>query len=115
MGTGVSSHSRSRRARMVRSTRGFQAAVAVAALALLISFIPARAATPASGTLGPANGSQLAWDYAAVGPGASSGGTVESQCLPQYCDPFELTVALPQPDGDFYSSYTATLTITYTW
>ncbi len=74
-----------------------------------------RAATPPSGTLGPTNGAVIEWDFASVGPGVSSGGTVESLCAPVYCDGFELTIALPQPDADFYTNHIAKLTITYTW
>ena len=69
------------------------------------------AATPSEGTIGPASGSSTAWDFAPVGPGVSSGGTVESLCAPVYCDSYQLTVSLPQPDGQFYLTHAATLHI----
>jgi Bacterial Ig-like domain len=73
------------------------------------------AATPSVGTIGPASGSSTAWDFAPVGPGVSSGGTIESVCAPVYCDSYQLTVSLPQPDGEFYLTHAATLHIEYTW
>src|SRR5437762_6667396 len=75
----------------------------------------ALAATPVSGDFGPANGAQIAWDFAPVGPGVSAGGTVEFVCAPVYCDPFTLNLTLPAPDATFYVDHKATLTITYTW
>src|SRR5438309_9712939 len=94
--------------------------LSLAATAFLIASLftyadTAMAATPAAGDLGPANGAQLAWDFAPVGPGVSSGGTIEFVCAPVYCDSFALNVVLPAPDGQFYSNHTAHLTITYTW
>src|SRR5437868_683342 len=94
--------------------------LSLAATGLLVASLftyadTALAATPVSGDLGPANGAQIAWDFAAVGPGVSSGGTVEFVCAPVYCDPFTLNLTLPAPDATFYVDHKATLTITYTW
>ena len=57
----------------------------------------ATAATPTEGVIGPASGSNTAWDFASVGPGVSAGGTTETtnQCVPVYCDAYALTVTLP--------------------
>lgn len=95
-----------------RRTATLLAAVATAVAA---AAVPANAATPSNGTVGPASGSSTSWDFAAVGPGVSSAGTVESACVPVYCDAYELQVSLPQDDGTFYASHTATLHIEYTW
>jgi hypothetical protein len=84
-------------------------------LAWLVSASAVGGATPTSAGVGPANGSRTAWDFAPVGPGVSSGGTVEFACAPVYCDPFQLDVSLPAPDQAFYVDHIATLTITYTW
>jgi len=94
--------------------------VAIVAAAALVASLAtsqggALAATPSSGTLGPTSGSTIAWDFAPVGPGVSSGGTVEFLCAPVYCDPYALTVVLPTADAQFYQDHKATLTITYTW
>jgi hypothetical protein len=75
----------------------------------------ATAATPSSGAVGPSSGSSAAWDFAAVGPGVSSGGTIEAVCAPVYCDSYQLTVSLPQSDALFYQTHKATLHIDYTW
>src|SRR5207248_973463 len=75
----------------------------------------APAARPRNGTIGPSSGSSTAWDFAPVGPGVSSGGTIEFLCAPAYCDSYQLTVALPQPDQQFYLTHKATLHIDYTW
>src|SRR5436190_3274398 len=77
----------------------------------------ATAATPVEGTIGPASGSSTAWDFAAVGPGVSLGGTTETTgvCAPVYCDAYQLTVALPDADQQFYLTHKATLHIDYTW
>src|SRR5437868_9907934 len=77
----------------------------------------ATAATPIAGTIGPASGSNTAWDFAPVGPGVSSGGTTETTgaCAPVYCDAYQLTVALPDSDQQFYLTHKATLRIDYTW
>ncbi|TMD10512.1 MAG: hypothetical protein E6J02_00750 [Chloroflexi bacterium] len=96
--------------------RRVQVQVVTCALLLLVfSASPGQAASPSSGSVGPASGSAIAVDFAPVGPGVSSGGTIESHCAPVYCDGFNLTVALPQPDGQFYSSHVASLQIVYTW
>src|SRR2546423_10637934 len=73
----------------------------------------ATAATPIEGSIGPANASNTAWDFAAVGPGVSLGGTTETTgvCAPVYCDAYQLTVALPDADQQFYLTHKATLTI----
>src|SRR5207237_10227494 len=77
----------------------------------------ATAAIPVAGTVGPASASNPAWDFAPVGPGVSSGGTTETTgvCAPVYCDAYQLTVALPEADQQFYLTHKATLTIDYTW
>jgi hypothetical protein len=98
----------SRRRRFLLATLVFGILVALAPLATL-------AATPATGTVGPSSGTSTSWDFAPVGPGASSSGTVEGACLPVYCDSYDLTLTLPQPDGQFYSGYRANLKIDYTW
>ena len=87
----------------------------VAVLAPLFVGGAATAATPSEGTIGPASGSSIAWDFAPVGPGVSLGGTIEFACAPVYCDSYQLNVALPQPDQEFYLTHKATLTIDYTW
>jgi predicted heme/steroid binding protein len=84
-------------------------------MAQLVGTSAVSAATPASGTVGPANGSTTAWDFAAVGPGVSSGGTIEFVCPPAYCDSYTLNVALPSDDATFYATHSATLELTYTW
>src|SRR5713226_10771252 len=95
---------------------GLSLAVTALLIASLFTYADsAAAATPASGDLGPASGAQLAWDFAPVGPGVSSGGTIEFVCAPVYCDSYQLTVALPQPDQQFYLTHKATLHIDYTW
>src|SRR5258708_26862178 len=90
-------------------------AVLVAALVALLAGGGATAATPSEGTIGPTSGSNTAWDFAPVGPGVSSGGTVEFLCAPVYCDSYQLTVALPQPDEQFYLTHKAILHAEYTW
>jgi hypothetical protein len=90
-------------------------AVLAAALAALLIGGGATAATPSEGAIGPASGSSTAWDFAAVGPGVSSGGTIEFLCAPVYCDSYQLTVSLPQPDQQFYLTHKAILHIDYTW
>jgi Bacterial Ig-like domain len=97
------------------ASRGVLLAVFVAALLALFVGGGATAATPSSGTIGPTSGSSTAWDFAPVGPGVSSGGTIEFLCAPVYCDSYQLTVALPQPDQQFYLTHAATLHIDYTW
>ena len=95
--------------------------VLVAALVTLVvpMFVggAATAATPSEGSIGPSSGSNIAWDFAPVGPGVSSGNTTESLgvCAPVYCDAYQLTIALPQADQEFYLTHKATLTIDYTW
>jgi hypothetical protein len=99
----------------VRVSRGVLfAAYLVAAAALLVGGA-ASAATPTDGTVGPASGSSTAWDFAPVGPGVASGGTVEAVCAPVYCDSYQLTVGLPQADQQFYLTHKAILHIDYTW
>jgi Bacterial Ig-like domain/BNR/Asp-box repeat len=96
--------------------RGALIAASGAALFALLLGGAATAATPSGGAVGPASGSSTAWDFAAVGPGVSSGGTIESVvCPPVYCDSYQLTVALPQQDQQFYLTHVATLHIDYTW
>jgi hypothetical protein len=76
---------------------------------------PARAATPATGTVGPATPSTTQWDFASVA-GAGSGGTpIEVVCAPVQCDKYDLLVKLPQPDAVFYASHSATLKFRCTW
>jgi hypothetical protein len=98
-----------------RISRGVLLAASVAALVALLVGRAATAATPSEGTVGPTSGSSIAWDFAPVGPGVSSGGTIEFLCAPVYCDSYQLTVALPQPDQQFYLTHKATLHIDYTW
>ncbi|MEP7360743.1 MAG: hypothetical protein ABI744_04105 [Chloroflexota bacterium] len=81
----------------------------------LITALPVVAATPTGGGVGPSNGSTTAWDFAAVGPGVSSGGTIEFVCPPALCDAYTLNVSLPSADSTFYTTHIATLTLTYTW
>jgi hypothetical protein len=90
-------------------------AATVALLACLLTVLPAVAATPTSGGVGPSSGSNTAWDFGAVGPGVSSGGTIEFVCPPLYCDAYTLNVSLPSADATFYADHIATLTIDYTW
>src|SRR5438552_19135732 len=95
-------------------------ATLVAAAAFLLPFAlsgagSGLAATPSAGAIGPASGSNTAWDFAPVGPGVSSGGTIEFLCAPVYCDSYQLAVALPAPDQQFYLTHKATLHIEYTW
>jgi hypothetical protein len=92
---------------------GFMAAV-VAAQLILVSSVSA--ATPASGSIGPANNSTNAWDFASVGPGANTSGGAETvACPPGLCDAYTLNVSLPSADATFYTNHAATLTFTYTW
>src|SRR5947209_20458109 len=98
-----------------RVSRGMLLAALVGALVALLLGGAATAATPSSGTIGPSSGSSTAWDFAAVGPGVSSGGTIESLCAPVYCDSYQLTVALPDADQSFYLYHKADLHIEYTW
>src|SRR5260370_19477466 len=98
-----------------RVSRGCALAASVAARVGLVVGGAATAATPSGGTIGPTSGSSTAWDFAPVGPGVSSGGTIEFLCAPVYCDSYQLTVALPQPDQQFYLTHKATLHIDYTW
>ena len=99
----------------VRVARGVLLAASVIALAALLVGAAATAATPIEGTVGPASGSSTAWDFGPVGPGVSSGGTIEFLCAPVYCDSFELTVSLPAQDQEFYLTHKAILHIDYTW
>jgi len=101
--------------RPARPSVGLPLSVSIALMAWLVSASIAGGATPTGATVGPASGSQTAWDFAPVGPGVSSGGTVEFACAPVYCDPFALDVQLPSADQTFYVDHVATLTITYTW
>src|SRR6266851_5546916 len=94
---------------------GLAAVGAVLFAVSLVGGSAGRAATPVDGTVGPVSGSSTAWDFAPVGPGVSSGGTIEFLCAPVYCDSYQLTVALPQPDQQFYLTHKATLHIDYTW
>jgi len=98
-----------------RLSWGVLLAALVSTLLMLLVGGAATAATPSAGTIGPASGSSTAWDFAAVGPGVSSGGTIEAVCAPVYCDSYQLTVALPQQDQQFYLTHSATLHIDYTW
>jgi hypothetical protein len=99
----------------VRISCGVLLAASVVALVALLGGAAATAATPIEGTVGPTSGSSTAWDFAPVGPGVSSGGTIEFLCAPVYCDSYQLTVALPQSDQQFYLTHKATLHIDYTW
>jgi hypothetical protein len=90
------------------------ALVAVAAL-LLVTAGSGTAATPSAGVIGPSSGSSTSWDFAAVGPGVSSGGTIEFLCAPVYCDSYQLALSLPEADQEFYLTHKATLHIDYTW
>jgi hypothetical protein len=99
----------------VRISCGVLLAASVVALVALLGGAAATAATPIEGTVGPTSGSSTAWDFASVGPGVSSGGTIEFLCAPVYCDSYQLTVALPQSDQQFYLTHKATLHIDYTW
>jgi hypothetical protein len=98
-------------------SRGALAVVLAAVLVPLFLGGGATAATPAEGAIGPTSGSTTAWDFAAVGPGVSLGGTTETTgaCVPAYCDAYALTVTLPDADQQFYLTHKATLTINYTW
>src|SRR5947208_11569963 len=98
-----------------RVSRGVLLAASVAALAALLVGGAATAATPSEGTIGPSSGSSTAWAFAPVGPGVSSGGTIEFLCAPVYCDSYQLTVSLPDQDQQFYLTHKATLHIEYTW
>ncbi|HLY94569.1 MAG TPA: Ig-like domain-containing protein [Gaiellaceae bacterium] len=98
-----------------RVSRGALVGAVLVALIALVVGGGANAATPSAGAIGPASGSSTAWDFAPVGPGVSSGGTIESVCAPVYCDSYQLTVSLPQPDDQFYLTHKATLHIDYTW
>ena len=91
--------------------------VAIVVAAQLAVAGMAEAATPASGTVGPANNSSTAWDFAAVGPGVNVAGGSEQfgVCTPGICDAYTLNVSLPAPDSTFYTNHAATLTLTYTW
>src|SRR5437762_7752744 len=95
--------------------RRFGLLAALVAANLLIGITTAAAATPSSGTVGPANNSSTAWDFAAVGPGVNVSGGVEFVCPPQYCDSYTLHVALPAADAVFYTNQVATLHLVYTW
>src|SRR5205085_4973984 len=99
----------------MRVSRGVLLAASVIALVTLLVGGAATAATPTEGTIGPASGSSTAWDFGPVGPGVSSGGTVEFLCAPVYCDSYQLTVSLPAQDQEFYLTHKATLHIDYTW
>lgn len=99
-----------------RVSRGvFVAALVAVGAALLATAGGGTAATPGAGAIGPSSGSSTSWDFAAVGPGVSSGGTIEFLCAPVYCDSYQLTVSLPQADQQFYLTHKATLHIDYTW
>jgi hypothetical protein len=95
--------------------RGMLLCALVTALVALLVGGAATAATPTEGTIGPTSGSSTAWDFASVGPGVSSGGTIEFLCAPVYCDSYQLNVALPQQDQQFYLTHKAILHIAYTW
>src|SRR5690242_2989742 len=95
--------------------RGLLVVACVGVVIALLIGGAATAATPAEGTIGPASGSSTSWDFAPVGPGVSSGGTIEFLCAPVYCDSYQLTVSLPLSDQQFYLTHKATLHIDYTW
>jgi hypothetical protein len=101
----------------MRATKGLPSLAVFAAVCLLVIAAagPAAGATPANGSVGPASGSHTAWDFAAVGPGVSSGGTIEFVCPPQYCDSYTLNVSLPSADATFYTTHKALLHLVYTW
>jgi hypothetical protein len=90
-------------------------ALPLAVLSIALIALPTLAATPSNGGVGPASGSSTAWDFAAVGPGVSSGGTIEFVCPPQYCDSYTLNVSLPSADSTFYLTHRANLHLVYTW
>ncbi len=97
-------------------SRGAPLAALVVALFALLLGGAATASTPSAGSIGPASGASTAWDFAPVGPGASSGGTLETvACAPVTCDSYELTVTLPASDQEFYLTHKAILHIDYTW
>ena len=102
------------RASVRRRVVAVTAAVALGGLGVL-GAAPGTAATPGAGTVGPTDGSHVAWDFAPVA-GAGLGGTpIEVVCAPGECDKFALTVKLPQADATFYRTHNATLKIHYTW
>jgi hypothetical protein len=93
----------------------FVVALVAVSVLLLATAGGGTAATPTIGAIGPTSGSSTSWDFAAVGPGVSSGGTIEFLCAPVYCDSYQLTVSLPEADQQFYLTHKATLHIDYTW
>ena len=86
--------------------------LALAALALAAG--RGDAATPPSGSIGPAAGS-ISWTYGPVVAGQFTDAGLEDTCPPGVCDNFDLTVSLSAPAATFYVTNTATLTIHYEW
>jgi len=74
------------------------------------------AATPASGQVGPGNGSTTQTDFAAViGPSVGGTPTQGTICLLPFCDSYNVKVVLPEADSSFYESHDATLSVHYSW
>ena len=87
----------------------------VLSLALSLSVGVGKAATPASGSVGPTSGSTTSWDFAPVVAGTLVDTGTEDICPLGVCDNYDLTVNLPSDPTTFYVSNSATLTIDYTW
>jgi hypothetical protein len=106
----------------LRRSRGAAALVACVAAAvapLVATPLPGAAqvngASPANGSIGPANGSSTSWDFDPI-LGAGVGGTpIEVVCAPVQCSKFDLKINLPKPDSDFYQHYIAVLTFRCSW
>ena len=86
-------------------------ALAVAALLFAVS---ANAATPPGGSISSTSG-PVSWTYAPVVAGTVVDTGVEDFCPPGPCDEYALALALPSPASTFYVTYTATLSIHYSW
>jgi hypothetical protein len=72
-------------------------------------------ATPASGTLGPQDGT-TSTSFDTIIAGADAGGTVASNaCLPGLCSQYKLTVKLPEADDTYYQSHHARLVFHCAW
>src|SRR3954466_15975834 len=72
--------------------------VLAAALALALLSAPSRAATPPSGSIGPAAGT-LSWDFGPVVAGQFTDVGIEDACPPGACDHFDPSQSLPHPPG----------------
>ena len=86
-------------------------ALFVAALFLALS---ANAATPPGGSISSTSG-PVSWTYGPVVAGTVIDTGTEDLCPPGVCDEYDLTLTLPSPASTFYVTYTATLSIHYTW